>query len=133
MDQVPIKIEKAPRPVGPYSPALAWGDLVFISGQGPLDPATGTSIGGDIARQTRQVFSNLDALLEAAGSSRGQVLKVQVYLARIEDFQAMNAVYQEFFSGLTYPARTTFQAAALPGGIGVEIDAIAYRAAKDGA
>jgi len=61
------------------------------------------------------------------------VLKVQVYLARIEDFQAMNAVYQEFFSGLTYPARTTIQAAALPGGIGVEIDAIAYRAAKDGA
>jgi 2-iminobutanoate/2-iminopropanoate deaminase len=128
MDPVPITSEKAPRPVGPYSPALAWGGLVFISGQGPIDPGSGKPVGGDIERQTRQVFSNLDALLVAAGSSRSRVLKVQVFLAHIEDFQAMNAVYQEFFSGLTYPARTTIQAAGLPGGIGVEIDVIAFRA-----
>lgn len=126
MTQKAIWSPDAPSPVGPYSPALVWGNLVFISGQGPLDPKTGKRVEGDIAVQTRQVFSNLDALLVAAGSSRRNVLKVNVYLAKIEDFGAMNEVYKEFFSGATFPARTTIQAGALPGGIGVEIDIIAY-------
>ncbi len=121
-----ISSPHAPSPVGPYSPALVWENLVFISGQGPLDPKTGKRVEGDIAAQTRQVFSNLDALLIAAGSSRSNALKVNVYLANIEDFGAMNEVYKEFFSGTTFPARTTIQAGALPGGIGVEIDIIAY-------
>lgn len=128
MRQRSISSPGAPAPVGPYSPAIAWQDLVFISGQGPLDPATGKPVQGDIAAQTRRVFANLDSLLKAAGSSREQVLKVTVYLADIRDFQQMNAVYQEYFEGATFPARTTIQAAALPMNIGVEIDVIAYRA-----
>jgi 2-iminobutanoate/2-iminopropanoate deaminase len=127
VSQKAITSDKAPAPVGPYSPAIVWKDLIFISGQGPLDPATGRSVEGDVTQQTRQVFANLDALLLASGSSRSQVLKVQVYLAHIEDFQAMNAVYKEFFQGVTFPARTTIEAGALPGGISVEIDMIAYR------
>ncbi len=117
----------APRPVGPYSPALVWQDLVFISGQGPLDPNTNKPILGDITAQTKQVFSNLDSLLIASGSSRENVLKCVVYLADINDFAAMNAVYKNYFDECTFPARTTIQAAALPGGIGVEIDIIAFR------
>jgi 2-iminobutanoate/2-iminopropanoate deaminase len=117
----------APRPVGPYSPALVWQNLVFISGQGPLDPGTNKPIEGDITEQTRQVFANLEALLAAAGSSRKNVLKCTVYLANIQDFASMNAVYKAYFEGQTYPARTTIQAAALPGGIGVEIDMIAFK------
>jgi 2-iminobutanoate/2-iminopropanoate deaminase len=127
MTRKAISSPDAPSPVGPYSPALVWENLVFISGQGPLNPKTGKRVEGDIAEQTRQVFSNLDALLVAAGSSRKNVLKVNVYLARIEDFGAMNEVYKEFFSETTFPARTTIQAGALPGGIGVEIDIIAFK------
>jgi 2-iminobutanoate/2-iminopropanoate deaminase len=126
MTRKAISSPDAPSPVGPYSPALVWDNLVFISGQGPLDPKTGKRVEGDITEQTRQVFSNLDALLMAAGSSRRNVLKVNVYLAKIEGFGAMNEVYKEFFSGTTFPARTTIQAGALPGGIGVEIDIIAF-------
>jgi 2-iminobutanoate/2-iminopropanoate deaminase len=127
MTQISVRIAEAPAPVGPYSPAIAWQNLVFISGQGPLIPATGEPVRGDIAEQTRQVFKNIEALLKAAGSSRSQVLKVTVYLADIADFSTMNAVYADFFQGSTYPARTTIQAAALPLNIGVEIDVIAYR------
>ena len=122
-----ITSPNAPAPIGPYSPAVAWENLVFISGQGPVDPKTGKKVEGDVAAQTRQVFANLDALLHAAGASRQTVLKVTVYLTDIVEFAAMNAVYKEFFTGVTFPARTTIQAAALPGGINVEIDMIAYR------
>jgi 2-iminobutanoate/2-iminopropanoate deaminase len=117
----------APAPVGPYSPAIIWENLVFISGQGPIDPAIGKPVEGDVSAQARQVFKNIDSLLKAAGSSPGQVLKCTVFLADINDFQKMNAVYAEYFSGQTYPARTTVQAAGLPLNIGVEIDVIAYR------
>lgn len=122
-----ISSPHAPAPIGPYSPAVAWENLVFVSGQGPVDPKTGKKIEGDVSAQTRQVFANLDALLEAAGASRKSVLKVTVYLTNMGEFAAMNAVYKDFFAGLTYPARTTIQAAALPAGIDVEIDMIAYR------
>lgn len=117
----------APVPIGPYSPAITFGNLVFISGQGPVDPASGKLVEGDITAQATQVFKNLEALLQAAGSSRSQVLKVSVFLQDLEHFQAMNAVYAQFFAGCTYPARTTVQAARLPLDILVEIDMIAYR------
>lgn len=125
--QKSISSPDAPRPVGPYSLALVWQDLVFISGQGPLDPNTNKPITGDITAQTQKVFSNLDALLIASGSSRNNVLKCVVYLADINDFAAMNTVYKNYFDKCIFPARTTIQAAALPGGIGVEIDIIAFK------
>jgi 2-iminobutanoate/2-iminopropanoate deaminase len=127
MPQQSISSPNAPAPIGPYSPVVTWQNLVFISGQGPVDPQTGKKIDGDVTAQTKQVFSNLDALLQAAGASRKSVLKVTVYLTDIAEFTAMNAVYKDFFEGVTYPARTTIQAAALPAGINVEIDMIAYR------
>ena len=127
MIQTAIFPSDAPLPIGPYSPAVAFGNLVFISGQGPMDPATQTLVEGDISAQARQVFVNLDALLKASGSSRSQVLKVSVFLQNLDDFQKMNAVYAEFFQGFTYPARTTVQAARLPLDILVEIDMIAFR------
>jgi 2-iminobutanoate/2-iminopropanoate deaminase len=116
-------------PVGPYSPALAWNDLVFLSGQGPIDPSTGEVASEEITGQVRQTLANVDTLLHASGSARNQVLKVQVYLTDLRNFEAMNKLYAEFFEGCPYPARTTIQAAALPGGIQVEIDVVAYRSA----
>lgn len=126
MSKKAIRVENAPAPVGPYSPAVVFQNLVFISGQGPLDPKTGEVIDGDIVAQARQVFANLDALLNASGSSRNNVLKVTVYLSDINDFKSMNSIYADFFEGTTYPARTTIEAAALPLNISVEIDVIAY-------
>ena len=94
-----ISSPNAPAPIGPYSPAVAWENLVFISGQGPVDPQTGKKVEGDVTAQTRQVFANLDALLQAADASRQTVLKVTVYLTDITEFAAMNAVYKDFFTG----------------------------------
>jgi 2-iminobutanoate/2-iminopropanoate deaminase len=127
MTQTAIFPSNAPQPIGPYSPAITFGDLVFISGQGPMDPVTQTLVGGGITGQVRQVFTNLEVLLKAAGSSRSQVLKVSVFLQNLDDFQKMNEEYADFFQGCTYPARTTIQAARLPLDILVEIDMIAYR------
>ncbi len=127
MSQKPITSPDAPAPIGPYSPAVTWEKLVFISGQGPVDPQTGKKVEGDVTVQTRQVFANLDALLKAGGASRKTVLKVNVYLSNMADFAAMNAVYKDFFAGATFPTRTTIQAAGLPMGIDVEIDMIAYQ------
>ena len=127
MKQESISAPGAPKPVGPYSPAVTWDQLVFISGQGPMDPETGKILSGDISQQTKQVFKNIDTLLKAAGSGPDKVLKCTVYLTDMNNFQQMNAVYAEYFAGQTYPARTTIQAAALPLNIEVEIDVIAYR------
>ena len=114
----------APGAIGPYSPAIKAGNLVFLSGQIPLDPATGQIVAGDIAAQTRQVLQNLSALLEAGGSSLADVARTTVYLADMNDFAAVNEVYRSFFSE-PYPARSTIQAARLPRDARVEIDAIA--------
>lgn len=127
MPQELIFPPNAAPPIGPYSPAVVFGNLVFTSGQGPLDPATGKTVPGDVSDQARQVFANLDNLLTAAGSSRSQVLKVSVFLQDLNDFQKMNAVYADFFQGCPYPARTTIQAARLPQDILVEIDMIAFK------
>lgn len=115
----------APEPVGPYSHAASGADgALFVSGQAAIDPATGTLVDGDVAEQTRRVFENLRSVLAAAGRSLDDVVKVNVYLADIEDFSAMNRVYATVFSA-PYPARTTIGVAALPLGARVEIEVVA--------
>jgi 2-iminobutanoate/2-iminopropanoate deaminase len=120
-----VTTSNAPQAIGPYSQAITLDSLVFCSGQIPLTPE-GTLIEGDVTTQTRQVLTNLKGLLEASGSSLGQVLKTTVFLADMNDFQAMNAVYGEFFSAEP-PARSTIQAARLPRDVRVEVEAIAVR------
>lgn len=114
----------APQAIGPYSQAVRIGNLLFCSGQIPLDPATGELVAGDIAAQTHRVFANLGAVLEAAGVGFDAVARTTVYLADMADFAAMNQVYAEYFSQPA-PARSTIQAAALPKYARVEIDVIA--------
>jgi 2-iminobutanoate/2-iminopropanoate deaminase len=114
----------APKAIGPYSAALRAGQLLFVSGQVPFDPATGALIDGDIAAQTRRVLQNVGALLDAAGLSHAHVVRTTVFLADMDDFAAMNEVYREFFTD-PYPARSTVQAARLPRDARIEIDAIA--------
>jgi 2-iminobutanoate/2-iminopropanoate deaminase len=121
-----VTTDKAPRPIGPYSQAIVEGDLLFLAGQGPIDPATGETNLGDIASQTRRTLENVKAILEAAGSSLDKVVRCNVYLKDIGDFAAMNEVYAQAFIA-PYPARTTIQAGALPGGIAVEIECVARR------
>ena len=115
-----------PKPAGPYSPAVVFDRLVFVSGQGAKDPATGLLAGADIESQTERVLKNIAAILEASGSGLEYVLRCGVFLTDISEFARMNEVYQRFF-GVIRPARTTVQVAALPSpGLRVEIDAIAY-------
>lgn len=116
--------DELPAPKGPYSPAIRAGGFVFVSGQGPIDPATGEVVKRDVQQQTRLVLENVRAILGAAGSSLDKVVKTNVYLSDIANFAAMNEVYATFFT-TEPPARTTIQAAALPLGIDVEIDVIA--------
>ena len=116
--------DELPAPKGPYSPAIRADGFVFVSGQGPIDPATGEVVKSDVQQQTRLVLENIRAILGAAGSSLDKVVKTNVYLSDIANFAAMNEVYATFFT-VEPPARTTIQAAALPLGIDVEIDVIA--------
>ena len=122
--RVAISTKAAPRAIGPYSQAVRAGSLVFVSGQIPLDPATGAMIDGDIAAQTHRVFANLRAILEAAGTSLDHVVRATVYLADMNDFAVVNEVYGSYFSSPA-PARATVQAARLPRDARVEIDVIA--------
>jgi 2-iminobutanoate/2-iminopropanoate deaminase len=119
-----ISTEAAPKAIGPYSQAVRSGSLVFVSGQIPLDPVTGTMVDGDIAAQTHRVFANLRAILEAAGASLDHVVRATVYLADMNDFAVVNEVYGTYFSSPA-PARATVQAARLPKDARVEIDVIA--------
>ena len=119
-----ITTDGAPRAIGPYSQAVRAGDLVFASGQIPIDPATGQFVAGGIGEQTEQVLRNLTAVFKAAGVGMNQVIKTTVFLADIDDFTAMNEVYGRFFSE-DPPARATVQAARLPRDARVEIEAIA--------
>jgi 2-iminobutanoate/2-iminopropanoate deaminase len=114
----------APKAIGPYSQAVRAGQLLFVSGQVPLDPATGQLVNGDIAAQTRRVFDNLGAVLKAGGRSFADVVRTTVFLADMNDFAAMNEVYGKYFSE-PYPARATVQVARLPRDARVEIDLIA--------
>jgi 2-iminobutanoate/2-iminopropanoate deaminase len=119
-----IQTAQAPQAIGPYSQAIIAGGLVFASGQIPLDPQTGQFVAGGIEEQTEQVLKNLSAVLEAAGSSLGRVVKTTVFLADMQEFSAMNDVYGKFFKK-DPPARATVEAARLPRDARVEIEAIA--------
>ncbi|MBQ3503206.1 MAG: RidA family protein [Oscillospiraceae bacterium] len=121
-----IHTEKAPAAIGPYSQAVQTGNLLFISGQIPIDPATGSFAGDDIVTQTRQSLNNVRAIAEAAGYSLSDVVKTTVLLADMADFAAMNAVYAEFFTE-NCPARAAFAVRELPRGAKVEIEAIAAK------
>jgi len=121
-----VRAAGLPAPVGPYSPAMRLDRLVFVSGQGAIDPSTGELAGPDVATQTAQCLANVEAILKAAGSSLQHVLRCGVFLVDMAEFPQMNEAYARAFGGHR-PARTTIQAAALPGkGLRVEIDAIAY-------
>ncbi len=119
-----VNTEKAPGAIGPYSQAVRTGDLIFVSGQLPLDPATGAFPEG-IAAQTHQSLTNAKNILEAAGSSMDKVVKTTVFLSDIANFGAMNEVYGTFFSEGSYPARSAFEVACLPKNALVEIEIVA--------
>ena len=121
-----IRSDEAPKAIGPYSPAIEFGNLVFTAGQLGLDPRRGELVPGGIEAETRQAMHNLSALLEAAGSSLAMVLKTTVFLRDMAEFGKMNAVYGEFFTD-SPPARSTVQVAALPKGAAVEIECIASK------
>jgi 2-iminobutanoate/2-iminopropanoate deaminase len=113
-------------PRGPYSPAVRAGDFIFVSGQVPVDPATGQLLNADIATETRQVLNNIKAILDGCGASMADVVRCGVFLLEGSEFAAMNAVYAEFF-GEAKPARTTVVSGFAMPGLRVEIDAIAYK------
>ena len=119
-----VSTENAPGAIGPYSQAVKTGNLVFCSGQIPIDPATNEFVSNDVAEQTEQVLKNLSAVLEAAGTHLNNVVKTTVFLADMNDFAAMNEVYAKFFDS-NKPARATVQAARLPRDARVEIECIA--------
>ena len=125
-DHRPLHAANLPAPVGPYSPGMGFERLIFVSGQGATNPATGKLAGADATAQTEQCLKNVQAILKAGGSDLKYVLRCGVFLIDMNEFKAMNAVYSRMF-GEHRPARTTIQAAALPGeGLRVEIDCIAY-------
>ena len=122
----PVHAANLPKPVGPYSPGMNFDRLIFVSGQGATDPATGELAGADIATQTEQCLKNVQSILTAGGSDLQYVLRCGVFLIDMNEFKQMNGVYSRMF-GNHRPARTTIQAAGLPGvGLRVEIDCIAY-------
>jgi 2-iminobutanoate/2-iminopropanoate deaminase len=122
-----IRTEFAPAPVGPYNQAvIASGEMLFVAGQIPLNPQTGNIVGeGDIAQQTKQVMSNIAAILEAAGANWENVVKTSVFLKDLTDFNAMNLVYSEYFAEATAPARACVEVSRLPKDVLVEIECIA--------
>jgi 2-iminobutanoate/2-iminopropanoate deaminase len=119
-----VATELGPKAIGPYSQAIKANGFVFLSGQIPLDPRTQQVVQGDIGRQTERVLENLQAIVQAAGSSLDRVVKTTVFLADLSDFAAMNEVYARYFGGAA-PARSTVQVARLPRDVRVEIDLIA--------
>ena len=120
-----IKTDKAPAAIGPYSQGVQVGNLVYVSGQIPIDPATGAFVGDDIVSQTKQVLTNVSEVLAAAGASMDKVVKTTVLLKNMSDFATVNEIYATFFTGEILPARAAFEVAALPKGALVEIEAIA--------
>ena len=118
-----ISTSKAPAAIGPYSQAIKVGNLLYTSGQIPIDPATGNIVSGDIKEQTRQALSNIKAIFEEAGLTMNNVVKTTVFLTNMEDFTEMNSIYAEFFSE-PFPARSAVAVRTLPKGVLVEIEAI---------
>jgi reactive intermediate/imine deaminase len=119
-----VSTPAAPAAIGPYSQAVQAGDLLFVSGQIPLDPATGQLVAGDVRAQTERVLANLMAILDAAGCTASDVVRTTIYLIDLAHFATVNEIYARFFES-PYPARSTVQVSALPRGSQVEIDAIA--------
>lgn len=119
----PIKTDKAPAAIGPYSQAINYDRLLFTSGQLPLNPETGKIVEGSVVEQAHQVFKNMTAIAEEAGTSLQKTIKTTVFLANIADFAAVNDIYKEYFSE-PFPARSAYQVAALPLGVSVEVEAI---------
>ncbi len=126
MSNIAIHTDNAPAAIGPYSQAIQAGSTIYVSGQLPIDPATGAFAGNDITAQTRQSLTNMKNILNAAGADMCDVVKTTVLLADIADFAAMNAVYAEFFTA-PYPARAAFQVACLPKNALVEIECVAVK------
>ncbi len=124
-----IATENAPGPIGPYSQAIHAGEFIYIAGQGGLDPGTGKIVSGGVTAQAEQTMANLQAVLEAAGATFEDVIKTNIYLRYIKDFEAVNQVYSSYF-GDQKPARSTIAAAALPAAALVEIEMIAYAPAR---
>ena len=118
--------DRAPRPIGPYSQAVVAGDLLFVSGQVPIDPSTGKPVEGDFEAQVRRAMENVRAILEADGLTLDDVVKVTVYLKDPSRFQDFNRIYSEYFKG-SYPARTTVFVSDLPAGAQIEVDVVALR------
>lgn len=118
-----IETSNAPGAIGPYSQGMKTGDLLFTSGQLPIDPATGKMVDGSVADRAHQAIKNLKAVVEAAGGNLADVVKTTVFLADIGDFQEVNTVYAEYFES-PFPARSAFQVAALPLGAALEIEAV---------
>jgi 2-iminobutanoate/2-iminopropanoate deaminase len=129
-DRVVVTSPNAPAAVGPYSQAIKVGNMIFCSGQIPLDPKTGQVVGADVATQTEQVLRNLEAVLDVTNSGLFQVCKTTVYLKNIEDFAAMNAVYAKHFP-VDPPARATVEVSRLPKDVLVEIDCVAIVPARN--
>ncbi|TVQ40810.1 MAG: RidA family protein [Wenzhouxiangella sp.] len=123
MEKTVIHTEMAPAAIGPYSQAVRAGDTVYLSGQIPLDPATGELVGGDFSTQAARVFDNLAAVAQAAGGSLDDVVKLNIFLTDLGQFGVVNEMMAERFSA-PYPARATIQVAALPKGVPVEMDAV---------
>ena len=119
-----IATTKAPAAIGPYAQAIRAGNLIFTSGQIPLDPQSGEVVGATTAEQTKQALENLASVLEAAGSSLSAAVKTTVFLQSISDFPQMNEVYAQYFKGEVVPSRSTVEVSALPKGVLVEIEAI---------
>lgn len=124
MSKTAVSAADAPKAIGPYSHAIRAGGLLFVSGQVPIDPATGNLVDGDISAQTERVMHNIGAVLKAAGLSLQDVVRTTIFLADMNDFASVNVVYGKFFSD-PYPARATVQVSRLPKDARVEIDAIA--------
>jgi 2-iminobutanoate/2-iminopropanoate deaminase len=120
-----VSTDAAPKALGPYSQAIRAGEFLFVSGQVPIDPATGALVTGSIGDQTQQTLKNIGAILRAAGTSFSRVVRTTVYLADLEDFPVMNEAYGAFFTP-PQPARSTIQAARLPRDARIEIDVVAY-------
>lgn len=124
MDRKVIKTDRAPAAIGPYSQAVQAGELVFVSGQIPLDPESGEVVSGDVRSQTRQALNNLSAVLQAAGSSLEKVVKTTIFITNMDEFSLVNEVYGEFFENRP-PARSCVQVCRLPRDVAVEVEAIA--------
>lgn len=122
-----IESKKAPKALGPYSQAISFDQLIFVSGQLPIDPQTGKLIEGSITDLTRLILKNIQVILEEANSSLENILRTEVFLKDLKNFQEMNAEYARHFQGETPPARQTIQVADLPFGAALEISCIAYK------